>query len=146
MLIVDSHCHAGESWFEPIEMLLRQMDSNDVEKAVLIQHKGAYDNSYLFECAAMSPRRFAVVVLVDMSQPDAPSVLDELASQGAAGVRIGPIERSSGDDALAVWRKAADLGLPVSSLGTLDDFTSQEFEKVMVDSLVKTRFEEVPAI
>ena len=33
MTIVDTHCHAGRSWFEPIEMLLTQMNANDVDKA-----------------------------------------------------------------------------------------------------------------
>ena len=41
-MIVDSHCHAGESWYEPIETLLSQMDSNGVNKGVLIGHLGAY--------------------------------------------------------------------------------------------------------
>jgi hypothetical protein len=33
MTIVDTHCHASRSWFEPIEMLLTQMNANDVDKA-----------------------------------------------------------------------------------------------------------------
>ena len=65
MTIVDTHCHAGLSWFEPIEMLLTQMNANDVDKAVLIQHGGTYDNSYLFECSRRFEGRFAVVVIVD---------------------------------------------------------------------------------
>ena len=32
MTIVDTHGHAGRSWFEPIEMLLTQMNANDVDK------------------------------------------------------------------------------------------------------------------
>ena len=51
MQIIDTHCHAGRNWFEPIETLLFQMDSNGVDGAVLIQHGGTYDNDYLFECA-----------------------------------------------------------------------------------------------
>ena len=46
MTIVDTHCHAGRSWFEPIEMLLTQMNANDVDKAVLIQH-GAVSYTHL---------------------------------------------------------------------------------------------------
>ena len=33
MTIVDTHCRADRSWFEPIEMLLTQMNANDVDKA-----------------------------------------------------------------------------------------------------------------
>ena len=82
-LIIDSHCHAGESWFEPIELLIHQMDSN-----------------------------------------------------GAAGVRLSPAERSPGEDPLAVWRKAADLGLPVSSLGEVEEFASNEFADVIAELTV----------
>ncbi|MQG83760.1 MAG: hypothetical protein FI702_10640 [SAR202 cluster bacterium] len=33
MTIVDTHCRADRSWFEPIEMLFTQMNANDVDKA-----------------------------------------------------------------------------------------------------------------
>ena len=65
MLIVDSHCHAGTSWFEPIESLLFQMDRNDVDKGVLIQHRGVYDNAYLLDCVRRFPGRFTVAAMVD---------------------------------------------------------------------------------
>ena len=39
-MIIDTHCHAGINWFEPVENLIFQMDNNSVNKAVLIQHKG----------------------------------------------------------------------------------------------------------
>ena len=133
MLKVDSHCHAGESWLEPIEMLLHQMGSNGVDRAVLIQHRGVYDNSYLFECAAHHPGRFAVVVIVDTSRADAPSVLEDWAGRGAAGVRLPPTERSTGGDPLAVWRKAAELGLPVSCQGEVGEFASDDLESVMAE-------------
>ena len=66
-MIVDSHCHAGESWYEPIETLLSQMDSNDVNKGVLIGHFGAYENNeYLISCKQRFPDRFAVVIIPDL--------------------------------------------------------------------------------
>ena len=48
-MIIDTHCHAGLNWFEPIENLIFQMDKNFIDKAVLIQHKGS-TNNYLYEC------------------------------------------------------------------------------------------------
>ena len=48
MLIIDTHCHAGKNWFEPIEVLEFQMDRNGVDKALLVQHGGTFDNGYLF--------------------------------------------------------------------------------------------------
>ena len=55
MTIVDTHCHAGVNWFEPVELLLAQMNANGVDKAALIQHRGTFDNGYLFECAPALP-------------------------------------------------------------------------------------------
>ena len=131
MKIVDTHCHAGRNWFEPVELLLHQMNANDVGRAVLIQHRGTYDNGYLFECARRFPGRFAVVAMVDTSRPEAPSALEKWAGEGAVGVRLGPTERSPGPDPLAIWRKAAELGLVVSSLGNVDAFASDEFEDLV---------------
>ena len=132
-MIVDTHCHAGLSWFEPVELLLYQMSANAVDKAVLVQHRGTYDNSYLIECARRFPKRFAVVVIVDASRPDAPSAMESWAAQGAAGVRLGPTVRSPGPDPLALWRKAAELGLSVSSLGSAEEFASDEFSALVTE-------------
>ena len=38
MMIVDTHSHAGINWFEPVEMILHQMNLNGVEKTVLSTH------------------------------------------------------------------------------------------------------------
>ncbi|MCH8869460.1 MAG: amidohydrolase [Chloroflexi bacterium] len=131
MLIVDTHCHAGHSWFEPVELLLHQMNTNGVDRAVLIQHGGTYDNTYLLECARRFPGRFVVVAIVDYTQPDAPQTLEKWASEGIVGVRLPPGARSPGQDPLAIWRKASELGLLVSSLGGLDGFASDEFSSLV---------------
>ncbi|HAL47588.1 MAG: amidohydrolase [SAR202 cluster bacterium] len=133
MTIADTHCHAGNNWFEPVEMLLNQMNANGVDKAALIQHRGTYDNAYLFECARRFAGRFAVVVIVDTGKDDAPAQLEKWAAEGAVGVRLAPLERSPGSDPLAIWRKAADLGLVVSSLGGVDQFASDEFEQAVAE-------------
>ena len=133
MMIVDTHCHAGTSWFEPVEMLLHQMNANVVERAVLIQHRGTYDNGYLFECAQRFPGRFAVVAMVDVSSADAPGALEAWSEEGAVGVRLTPTERSPGPDPLSIWRKAAELGLVVSSIGGVDEFASDEFRALVAE-------------
>src|SRR5215212_5476596 len=69
--IVDSHCHASECWYEPIEALLEQMARSGVDQAVLRQIAGQYDNSYQADCVRRFPARFASVVIVDTEQPDA---------------------------------------------------------------------------
>jgi hypothetical protein len=43
MKIADSLFHAGTSWFEPIALLVYQMNQNKVDHTVLIQHMGMYD-------------------------------------------------------------------------------------------------------
>ena len=133
MTIVDSHCHAGTSWFEPIELLVYQMDANGVDRGVLIQHRGMYDNDYLLESARRCPGRFSVVAIVDTAAPDAPVALEEWASRGAVGVRLEPTSRSPGPDPLALWRKAGELGLAVSVIGTLDEFASPGFAALVSD-------------
>ncbi len=50
MVVVDSHCHALDVWYEPVETLVSQMDSHDVDGAVLIQILGQYDNTYQQNC------------------------------------------------------------------------------------------------
>ena len=131
MKIIDSHCHAGLSWFEPVEMLITQMDLNNVDKGVLIQHRGVYDNAYLFDCADRFPGRFYVVVLVEVKNNKATNHLQKLADAGAHGVRMQPADRSDDPDPLAIWRKAQSLRLPVSTLGTLDQFASSWFEEMV---------------
>ena len=109
MMIVDSHCHAGTSWFEPIELLVSQMDSNDVDRGVLIQHRGMYDNDYLLESAERFPGRFSVVAIVDTTETDATMALEEWASRGAVGVRLcshRPFARAGPAGDMAQGRRA----------------------------------------
>ena len=131
MLIVDTHCHASPYWFEPIETLLDEMTRNDVDKAVLIQFKGQYDNSYAIECMERFPGRFSVVAIVDTEMPDAPETLERWVQAGVTGIRLETAQRSPGSDPLAIWRKASELGLPVSCLGSMEGFASSEFEDMV---------------
>ena len=61
-MIVDTHSHAGINWFEPVEMILHQMNLNGVEKTVLIQHGGNYHNDFIMECVKRYPGRFGAVI------------------------------------------------------------------------------------
>ena len=118
-MIVDTHSHAGINWFEPVEMILHQMNLNEVEKTVLIQHGGNYHNGYIIECVKRYPGRFSAVISVDVRDPHAVATLEELSQNPeVVGVRLRPTERSPGPDPLAIWRKAADLHLTVSCFAT----------------------------
>jgi L-fuconolactonase len=106
------------------------MDRNGVERAALIQINGQTDNSYQAECVKRYPDRLRSVVIVDAASPNAPADLERLAADGATGVRLPPGTRSPGDDPLAIWRKAAALGLTVSSGGGRDAFLDPAFAEI----------------
>ena len=133
-MIIDTHCHAGRNWFQPIETLEFEMDQAGVDAAVLIQHGGTYDNDYLFAEAAKRAGRFKVVVMIDPEDPDPLGRLEQLAGQDAAGVRIAPDgEFTALSDVTDIWRKAGELGLVVSSLGDDKRFSSASFKKIIDD-------------
>jgi L-fuconolactonase len=131
MAYIDTHCHVSPIWYEPVELLLAQMERNEVAGAVLIQMQGQFDNSYQFDCVQRFPGRFAPVVALDTDAPDAPQTLERLASEGASGVRLFPTTRSAGDDPLLLWRTAARLGLPVSCAGSAATFSDPAFAELI---------------
>ena len=131
MPIVDSHCHVSDCWYEPVEVLLQQMDANEVGQAILIQMQGQYDNTYQAACARRYPDRLASVVIVDVGRPDAIQQLEIEKERGAAGVRLRPHDRSPGDDPLAIWRAAERLGLSISCGGLGPDFASPAFAEIV---------------
>lgn len=131
MQIIDTHCHAGRNWFEPVETLIYQMNINNVDHAVLIQHGGTYDNRYLFECGERFPGRFKIVAMLDPDDSDKLGTLSNLAELGAAGIRLSPDDRILGDDPLAVWKRAGELGMVVSCQGDLSQFAASEFAELV---------------
>ncbi len=131
MHLVDSHCHASDVWYEPVETLLHAMDGNGVQHAVLVQILGQFDNSYLLDCIARHPRRLAAVVAVDPTGTAAVPELRRLAAAGAVGVRLRADARSPGEDAYALWRAALSCGLAVSCVGPASGFLTSEFASLL---------------
>jgi L-fuconolactonase len=131
MPIVDSHCHASPTWYEPIEVLRFQMARNGVDHAILIQMNQQFDNRYQTECLRRFPGQFASVVYLDVQRPDAVAELERLKAEGASGVRLRPDHRSPGSDPLAIWRAAERLGLAVSCSGSGEVFAAPEFAAVI---------------
>jgi L-fuconolactonase len=134
MIVVDTHVHVALHTYEPAEMLLTQMQYNDVQHAVLVQSSTTTDNSYVIECMRRFPRRLAVVCRVDVDSPSAVDDLERWRNEGAESVRLRNFNRSPGEDPLAIWRKAAELGMSVSVGGPVDGFLTPEFA-AMVESL-----------
>lgn len=127
MPLIDAHCHASPLWFEPVETLLFQMDRIGVDKAVLTQVLGQFDNSYHEECLARFPGRFASVGAVDTAQSNAPQAVREWSDRGMTGLRLRPEARGPGEDPLAVWRTAEECRLAISCGGTSANFLAPEF-------------------
>jgi L-fuconolactonase len=125
MVIVDAHCHVSELFFEPVELLVYQMERNEVQQAALIQIRGQYDNSYQEACIRRWPGKFSSVVTVNVQQNDALVVLKECVKRGAVGVRLRV------DDSEAVWRQAAKLGIAVSAQGGAAAFASEQFTRLV---------------
>ncbi|AWT59659.1 MAG: hypothetical protein CMM58_01285 [Rhodospirillaceae bacterium] len=131
MLIIDTHCHAGGNWFEPIEILEFQMNRCGVNGAILIQHGGSYDNSYLFEEASKRHGRFKVVGLIDPQSPDPEGDLERLVVAGAAGIRLNPDQKFNNTSTIDLWMKAGDLGLVVSVISNTVRLGSTDFKDII---------------
>src|SRR6266508_6004961 len=115
--VVDTHVHAGLTKDEPIESLVDQMFRHRVDHAVLVQHAGEFDNSYLIECARRYPGRFAIACLVDVQDAAAADRLTEWVERSPAvqGVRLYASQLFAGaPGAAAVWQRADELGLVIS--------------------------------
>ena len=125
--VVDSHCHCGDVFYEPIDVLLYHMDSVGVAKAVLVQYFGQYDNAYQTAAQKRYPDRLASLVLVNTDSPTAIQEVDAAIADGARGIRFRPSTRSPGDDPFALWRAAEERGLVASCMGSLAAFESDDF-------------------
>ena len=148
MTIVDSHVHVGLKKYEPVEVLLEQMEQNGIQKALLVQYGGNYDNSYIAECLKKYQGRFSGVAIVDTNQPDAPEKLEYWVKEhGFEGIRIRANVTSPGDNKdekplRAIWEKIAQLGIVASVSGRLADFIHPRFEEIIRSILdLKLRIE-----
>lgn len=130
-VIVDAHTHVSTVWFEPVEVLLFQLDRNQVDRAVLVQFSGYHDNGYLLRCARRHPDRLTAAVGLDATDPGAVADLERFARAGAVGLRINPTSRSPGPDPYAIWRACERLGLTATCYGSADDFTAAAFGAVL---------------
>ena len=89
------------------EELFKLAEPEGVGRVVLIQHSvyHGFDNSYLIDCAKRLPGRFAVVGMVDDTQPRPDAKLRELLPQGVRGLRITPRIRATNGWKGREWRR-----------------------------------------
>jgi predicted TIM-barrel fold metal-dependent hydrolase len=115
--VIDSYCHCGISKYLPIEEVEPVLDRAGVERAVLVQHLGEYDNGYLASAAAAAPERYTAVGLVDESSPGWREAVSELAAAPEfTGLRLThhtllarpDVARAGLEDGLVVMLDAED--------------------------------------
>ena len=131
MLRVDTHYHASPTWFEPVEVFIFHMDRCGIDKGVLVQHRGEFDNTYLLECARRYPDRISAMGLVDHQAPDAAELMGGWADEGIEGFRFWFDREGSDTGSRRCWQKANELGLPVTVPATTEDYASVEFEQLV---------------
>jgi predicted TIM-barrel fold metal-dependent hydrolase len=87
--MIDAYCHCGLSRYLPISEVLAAMNQSGVDRAVLVQHLGEYDNSYLEQVVADHAPNLAAVALVDHESSDWPQALEHVSSSGGfRGLRL----------------------------------------------------------
>ncbi len=139
-MLVDTHVHVALNTLEPVEMVLMQMQYNQVEKALLMQHRASTDNCYLIESMRRFPGRFSVDCRVDVESAHALDDLEHWHHAGAEDLRLKDTDRSPGNDPLAIWRKAQELGMSVNvGAGPASNYASREFLRI-VEELPQLKF------
>jgi len=124
MEIVDSHVHVGLTKYVPVEVLLAQMQVAGVDRALLVQYGGCYDNAYLGMCIERYPGRFAALGAVDPADPDAPEqIRRDVAAYHLRGLRISAaVQRTD------IWNVIDELGLVVSLTGRAEQLTEPQVQ------------------
>jgi L-fuconolactonase len=105
------------------EMLLKEMDAADVDKAAIVHSSTAYgyDNSYVADAVAAVPSRFTGVYSIDVLAPDAVQSFDYWLRRGCAGMRLFTTGSTLPDQSTwfadrktyPFWEHAAGRNIPV---------------------------------
>ena len=81
--MIDAYTHCGLSKYEPVETVWQVMSAAGVERGVLVQHLGNFDNDYIEQVVGAEPDRFVGVALVDGSAQNWPEELAAVASSSS---------------------------------------------------------------
>lgn len=104
------------------ERLLREMDANAIERAVVVQraHVYGYNNEYVVDSAKRYPDRLRAVVCVDPQASNGPErVRHWIQECGAVGIRLTePFKGAdtgwlNSPEAIETWKTAVELGASV---------------------------------
>lgn len=87
--LTNAYAHCGLKKYLPIEQVRQAADHAQIERTVLVQHLGEYDNSYIQGIVEAEPDRFAGCFTIDTSAPDAEETLKRWAdTQAFRGIRL----------------------------------------------------------
>lgn len=84
-MIVDAYTHCGQEKFRPLEEVREMMLAAEISKAVLAQHLGQYDNSYIDSCVRSDPTSLVGVAMIDAPSVGSLEALDEVVASGSFG-------------------------------------------------------------
>jgi predicted TIM-barrel fold metal-dependent hydrolase len=139
MEFIDAYAHCGISKYKPLPELERAMKQAGVNRAVLVQHLGEFDNTYIQEVVTRNPEKFAGVCLVDHTKDTACNELGRWADTGRfCGVRL---LLESLESNRALWLEALNFRLNIvvfdpegvaGRLGLLLDFLKENPEAVVI--------------
>lgn len=88
-MIIDAYTHCGQEKFRPLPDVQQMMAVAGISGAVLAQHLGQYDNSYIAQCVRTAPNVLAGVAMIDATAPSSAQALDEVIGSGAfRGLRM----------------------------------------------------------
>ena len=111
MEIIDAYAHCGLSKYEPIENVREVIAAAGVSRAVLVQHLGEFDNSYIASVVASDPEHFASVLLVDHTATNVAGTLAHWVTSGRfQGLRLTADALLTNPD---LFLLASDLGLAI---------------------------------
>ena len=108
-MTIDAYSHCGIAKYSPVEEVLKVMIEAHVNKSVLCQHLGEYDNAYLANVVRQYPLKFAAVCLVNTESPEASEDLRRWHSTGCfRGLRV---LTSALESSKSLCLEALDLGM-----------------------------------
>jgi predicted TIM-barrel fold metal-dependent hydrolase len=88
-VLIDAYCHCGISKYKPIEDVVAAHRALGVDRAVLVQHLGEYDNAYLQNAVRAQAGRMVAVALIDHRSEGRWQALEHIAAAPEVrGVRV----------------------------------------------------------
>ena len=109
--VIDAYAHCGLRKYRPIEDVRRMRERLGIERTVLVQHLGEFDNSYIEGIVAEGPGHFAGCFVIDTEAEDASEELARWAERKVfRGIRmLAHTLETHGE----LWEEAVGYGLNV---------------------------------